>query len=302
MDDELIQFKGVTKKFGENTVLNSIDLAIPEGKITGVLGASGEGKSTILKLIASFYKPTKGEILYLRKNIMKNLGDIYKFFGLSIEDGSFYETLTVKENLFHFGRLYGVKRSTLKKRIKEIINLVDLENAENTLARDLSLGMKKRLDVGCSLIHNPSILILDEPTADLDPLLREQMMELIKKINNHKTTIILTTQLLDEADKLCDKVAILFNEKIIEQGTPSKIKKKYEAQNLDEVFKKIFLKKSRKTYQTSPKKKTKIISPKKNDSPKETLISNKSELEGVLDAMDKKDLERKLKKEKENGN
>ena len=283
MDDQLIQFKGVTKRFGSNVVLDSIDLTIPEGKITGIIGASGEGKSTILKMMTSFYKPTSGEIYYLRRNILKDLSNITKFFGLAIEDGSFYEKLSVEENLFHFGRLYGVKRKTLKKRANEIIGLVGLTNAANTLAQNLSLGMKKRLDIACSLIHNPTILILDEPTADLDPLLRKQMMHLIKQINSHGTTVVLTTQLLGEVDSLCDKVIILYNEKVIEEDTPSKIKKKYNSPDLNEVFNKIFSKKDRKTYQESTKKKTKLTLLKQNEPKKESLISDTSKLKKAIE-------------------
>ena len=147
MDDQLIQFKGVTKKFGKNTILDSIKLTIPEGKITGIVGASGEGKTTILKLIVSFYKPTKGKIYYLRREISKDMAHISKFFGFATEDGSFYEKLTVKENLYHFGKLYGMKRKLIKTRVKEIIDLVGLTKATKTLAQNLSIGMKKRLDV-----------------------------------------------------------------------------------------------------------------------------------------------------------
>ena len=283
MDEELIQFKGVTKIFGKNKVLDSINLTIPEGKIIGIIGASGEGKSTILKLLASFYKPTKGNIYYKKKNLLKSRKLICKFFGLAIEDGSFYEKLSVKENLFHFGRLYGVKRNTLRKRVEEIINLVGLADAVDTLAENLSLGMKKRLDIGCALVHNPIILILDEPTADLDPLLREQMIHLIKKINSHKTTVILTTQLLIEAEEFCEKIAILFNEKIIDEGSPSSINKKYHAKNLNEVFNKLFSKKERKTYQESAKKKSKLKLLKKSESLKKSLIKNKKEIDKIVE-------------------
>ena len=258
MDDSLIQFKGVTKVFGKNRVLDAINLSIPEGKITGIIGASGEGKSTILKMIASFYKPTKGTIMYSKRNIEKDQKNIKKTFGLSIEDGSFYEKLTVKENLFHFGRLYGLKKTTLDNRANGLMHFVGLYNARDVLAKDISLGMKKRLDIACSFIHKPSVLILDEPTADLDPLLRKQITHLIKKINSHGTTVIITTQLLEEAESLCDKIAILYNEKIIEEGEPETIKSKYSSKNLNQVFNKIFSKKGRKTYQESKDKKTKI--------------------------------------------
>lgn len=258
MDDELIQFKGVSKSFKENKVLDEINLSIPEGKITAIIGASGEGKSTILKLIASFYKPTKGKIFYSKREIEKDIKNIRKTFGLSIEEGSFYEKLSVKENLLHFGRLYGLKKEFLKKRINKVMNFVGLYKAKDILAKNLSLGMKKRLDIACSIIHEPKVLILDEPTADLDPLLRKQIIHLIKKINSEKTTVIITTQLLEEAQNHCDKIAILYNEKIIEQGTPEEIIKKYSVRNLNHLFHKLFSKKGRKTYQESKNKKTQL--------------------------------------------
>jgi len=298
MDDELIQFKAVTKSFGKNVVLDSINLTIPEGQIIGVIGASGEGKSTILKLLASFYKPTKGKIYYKKKNIFRNKRVISRLFGLSIEDGSFYGRLNVKENLLHFGRLYGIKRKILQKRADELIKLVGLSDATKTLGKNLSLGMKKRLDVGCALIHNPSVLILDEPTADLDPLLRQQMIHLIKQINSHGTTVILTTQLLLEAEELCDKVAILFNEKIIEQGTATEIKKKYNSKDLNEVFNKLFSKKERKTYQESSDKKTKLKLLKKNQPLKKTLLKSEGMLHRLFRREKNKEyLDDSLKKE-----
>ena len=251
MDDEFIQLKGVTKKFGKNRVLDAIDLSIPEGKITGIIGASGEGKSTILKLIASFYKVTSGEVLYLRRNINDDIKNIKKTFGVAIESGSFYENLTVHENLFHFCSLYGGKRKALNRRIKGIIYFIGLSDSRNVLAKNLSLGMKKRLDLACALVHKPTVIILDEPTADLDPLLRNQMLKLIRKINTHGTTVIFTTQMLEEIDSLCDNIAILYNEKIVEEGELKDILKKYNVKDMNSVFTKIFSKRDRKTYQES---------------------------------------------------
>ena len=187
--------------------------------------------------------------------------NIKNSFGLAIEGGSFYENLTVKENLVYFGRLYHVPKKVLIPRVEGLMKFVGLTRAEAVLSKNLSLGMKKRLDIACALVHNPHVLILDEPTADLDPLLRFQIMKLIKKINSHGTTIVFTTQLLSEADKICDKVAILYNEKIIEQESSSKLKTKYHSNDLDGVFRKIFSKKGRKTYQESIHKKTKFEEP-----------------------------------------
>ncbi len=258
MDDEFIQLKKVTKAFGKNRVLDKIDLSIPEGKITGIIGASGEGKSTILKLISSFYAVDSGEVFYFRRNIKHDTTHVKKSFGIAIDAGSFYENLTVYENLFHFGRLYNVKRSVLKRRIRGIIRFVGLEEASDVLSRNLSLGMKKRLDLACALVHKPSVLILDEPTADLDPLLRNQMLKLIRKINSHGTTVIFTTQMLDEVDVLCDYVAILYNENIHEENLLKDVLKKYNAKDMNSVFTKIFSKKGRKAYLESSEKKRKI--------------------------------------------
>jgi len=284
MNDKLIELKDVTKEFGENKVLDSINLKISEDKITGIIGASGEGKSTILKLIASFYRPTSGKVFYLGHNVLKDSQNIKKSFGIAIEDGSFYEELTVKENLLHFGRLYKIKKTVLIPRVIGLMKFVGLFDARNVLSKNLSLGMKKRLDIACALVHKPRVLILDEPTADLDPLLRFQMIKLIKKINSHSTTIVFTTQLLQEAEDICDRIAILYNEKIIVQDSPAKIKEKYDAKNMDAVFRKIFSKRGRKTYQESKKEKTFL----KSDVDIDTNTVTKEELEEVFNPKRKK--------------
>ncbi len=299
MDDKLIELKGVTKRFGDNVVLNAIDLSIPEGKITGIIGASGEGKTTILKMIASFYKPNSGKIYYFNRDILKDTKEIKKVFGFAIENGSFYENLTVEENLLYFGRLYYVSGKILKPRVEGLMKFVGLLGAKDVLAKNLSLGMKKRLDIACSLVHKPRVLILDEPTADLDPLLRFQIMKIIRKINSHGTTILFTTQLLEEADKICDRIAILYNEKILEEGESAKIKEKYHTKDLDGVFRKIFSKKGRKTYQESKEKKT----PLKEEKPKEERESKKefwNSKEEEKDKITKEELEEVFFKNKKN--
>ncbi len=239
MDDELIKFKDVKKRFGKKIILESVNLTIPEKKITGIIGASGEGKTTILKLLVGFYTPSSGEILYSKRDIRKE-PNMKNIFGFATEDGSFHERLSIWENLIHFGRLHHVSNKKLRERAEDLMELVGLSYAKDTMAGELSMGMKKRLDVAISLLHEPEVLIMDEPTADLDPLLRDQMLDLIKKINKDSTTVILTTQLLGEMDKICDKIIILFEKRIVEEGTPKQIKERYNAKDLDEVFNKIF--------------------------------------------------------------
>lgn len=243
MDDKLIQFKEVSKKFGKKEILEKINLSIPEGKITGIIGASGEGKTTILKLIVGFYKPTQGNILYSKRHILKEK-ELKNIVGFSTEEGSFHSRLTVLENLYHFASLHHVPRKKTKTRAEELMNFVGLDYAKNNLAGDLSMGMKKRLDVAIALMHKPSVLIMDEPTADLDPLLRNKMLQLIKKVKKKGTTVIITTQILGDMDKICDKVAVLYDKKILCQGNPEDVKKKYQSKDLNEVFNKIFSKRT----------------------------------------------------------
>lgn len=242
VDTELIKFQKVKKGFGKNLVLDSINLDIPENKVTCIVGASGEGKTTILKLLIGFYKPDEGEVTYLRNNVFKDFRRVEKDFGFASEDCSFYSKLTVKENLFYFGRLHHLKKKYIIERVEELVDFVGLSNAINTLAENLSIGMKKRLEIACSLIHNPKILIMDEPTSNLDPILRKNILSLIKRIRREGTTIIMTTQILDEIDEVCDKLAILYNRKIKEEGSPERIKEKYNKKNLDELFEEIFSK------------------------------------------------------------
>ncbi|MBX4212512.1 ABC transporter ATP-binding protein [Candidatus Pacearchaeota archaeon] len=292
MNTEFIQLKDVVKQFNKNLVLDGVNVSIPEGKITGIIGASGEGKSTVLKMIIGFYRPTRGDVMYLKRNVADDLYNINRTFGFATEDGSFYDSLTVLENLHHFGRLYKIKGTALKARAKELLGFVGLEKAENTKAQNLSVGMKKRLDLACSMMHNPKVLIMDEPTADLDPLLRAQILSLIKNINKKGTTVILTTQLLEEMDEICDQIAILCNKKIIEEGDPGKIKAKYNAADLNEVFHKIFFKGERgnKVHRARRRKVSKLrqdkVVPPITEEQEEQEMENIKEVDEIKEAID----------------
>lgn len=287
VDSELIKFKKVTKRFGKNLVLSSNTFDIPENKITGLIGSSGSGKTTVLKLIIGTYRPTKGEVVYLKKNIRKKRKDIEKYFGFSTEDGSFYSKLTVKENIHYFGRLQRMKKKDIYRNCEKLMKLVGLEYAKDTLAENLSIGMKKRLDISCALIHSPKVLIMDEPTSGLDPVLRKEIIKLIKVINKRGTTIILTTQLLGEADSLLDNVLMLYNRKIVENGSPKEINKRYKKDSINDVFEEI-VKKHRISKKGGGRK---IIKIKKSDRKRKYL--DKEELDKILDEYEKKDKDKK---------
>jgi len=228
MNKPLIQFKKITKIFNKKVVLNDVDLDIPYGEIFGIIGKSGSGKTTLLSLLVGFLRPEKGKIFFQEQDLSRFTNNLKQQFGFTAQEGSFYPNLTVKENLEYFGTMYNIPLFTIKQKIPEILRLVNLQKAENKLAASLSTGMKKRLDIACAILHNPKVLILDEPTEDLDPLLRKDVLRLLKKINKEKdVTIILTTHLLEEVEYICSRVAILDNKTILISGTVNELKDKY---------------------------------------------------------------------------
>lgn len=227
MKKPAIEINKLTKIFGKHVVLNEIDLKIPADKIFGIIGESGSGKTTLLKAIVGFLQPENGNIEFEGKDIKKNMRNVKERFGFATQDNCFYPKLTVKENLEFFGSLYSLTPSITHKNTDKLLKFVELDDARETLAENLSSGMQRRLDIACSLIHDPQVLIMDEPTQDLDPILRKEIVKLIQKINDEGTTVILTSHLLYEAEILCDEIAILHEGKILEVGTPSQLKNMY---------------------------------------------------------------------------
>ena len=229
----IIQFRNIKKSFGKRLILDRVNLEINEGEIFGIIGMSGSGKSTILNLLIGYYEPEKGNILFYSykdkkyKSAVKNIIELRKTFGFAAQDPSFYPKLTVEENLLHFGSLYGLPKKVLKENAKHLLELAELYDARKQLAQTLSGGMEKRLSVACSLIHNPKVLILDEPTADLDPIRRKETWELIKEFHKKGTTIIIASHFLSELEPVCTRIAILHNHKISVVGTPAQLRKHY---------------------------------------------------------------------------
>jgi ABC-2 type transport system ATP-binding protein len=220
----IITAKGVNKRFGNTRILDDVSFQVRKGGIFGIVGPSGSGKTTLLKVIVDFYKPDSGHMNVDVKRVRDKVG-------FTTQNNCFYDALTVNENLIYFGSLYGMKKSLLKERSKQLLTTVGLAGHGKKLALKLSGGMSRRLDLAISLLNNPDILILDELTAGLDPIARKQMIALVRNINNSGVTVLISTHMLDEIEELCDDMILLSNGKIIAQGHPDTLKQdfmKYE--------------------------------------------------------------------------
>ncbi len=225
--DTLIEVKGVSKKFKRKVVLHDVNLQIPKGKIFGIIGISGSGKTTLLNALVGFYRSDSGQVLYNGRRIDRGLHDVRHDFGFATQTNSFYPKLTVEENLAYFGTLYGLPKKTVKTNIDRILPLLKIEDERNVVADNLSGGMKRRLDMACALIHYPKVLILDEPTEELDPRLRGEIIDVIKQICDSGTTVIVTSHLLWEMERLCDQIAVLHNSQVMHVGSVEQLRELY---------------------------------------------------------------------------
>ena len=207
---------GLTKHFGEIIAVDNVDIQIPKGCIYGILGPNGAGKSTLIRMLCGVLTPTSGD------------GEI---FGLSIVS----QPDMIKENINFYAQIYGVERGIKAERIRHVIKMAGLESRENQLAKNLSGGWKQRLSLGCTLLHKPKMLILDEPTAGVDPVSRRIFWQIIHGLSKEGITIIVTTHYMDEAES-CDEVIFVFSGSIIAKGSPKDLISERGAKNLEDVF------------------------------------------------------------------
>ena len=204
--------------------MDSLNVSIKKGSIFGLLGPNGAGKTTSLSILCGLLKPTDGEILF--SNIIDKK-DIQKAIGFVPQELALYPNLTAKENMAFFGRLYDVRGRLLEERTEELLRRVGLEDRADDFTRKYSTGMKRRLNFAIGLINDPEIILLDEPTVGIDPQSRNHIFELINELNKKGKTIIYTTHYMEEADKLCDKIAIMDRGKVIIQGSPKDLVEQY---------------------------------------------------------------------------
>lgn len=219
----ILKANQLTKTFGNVKALDHCDLEIRKGEIFGYLGPSGAGKTTTIKLLTGQLHSDAGEVTVLGKNPFSP--EIRQQIGIMSDMSGLYEKMTVYENLDIFADIYGVKNK--KRKIKETLEAVDLYDNRKKKVEKLSRGMKQRLVFARTILHNPRLLFLDEPTANLDPATADEIRELITKLNRNGTTVFLTTHNMEEADELCHRIALLNKGHIVECGSPEELKLKY---------------------------------------------------------------------------
>jgi ABC-2 type transport system ATP-binding protein len=215
----MIQVISVSKSFGDIKSLCDVSFNISKGEIFGILGPNGAGKSTIVNILNTLVKPDTGDVIIDGVNVKTNGETFKRIMGIVPQEIALYEELTAFENLMFWGGLYNIPKTLLSEKVNTTLEIVDLSNRKNDRIKTFSGGMKRRINIACSLLHNPGILVLDEPTVGVDPQNRNYIFEVIERLNNEGMTIIYTTHYLEEAERLCDRIAIIDTGRIIAQGT-----------------------------------------------------------------------------------
>jgi daunorubicin resistance ABC transporter ATP-binding subunit len=224
--DAVIQVEALGKRYGEVRALAGLDLSVERGGILGLLGHNGAGKTTLVRILATLLRPDSGRALVGGFDAVRQPVAVRRLIGLAGQNAAVDEALTGRENLEIVGRLGRLPGWEIKQRAARILDEFSLSDAADRPVRTYSGGMRRRLDLAASLVPRPQVLLLDEPTTGLDPVARQQLWERVKALSADGTTVLLTTQYLEEADHLADQVAVLEHGRLLEQGTPAQLKRR----------------------------------------------------------------------------
>jgi ABC-2 type transport system ATP-binding protein len=219
-----VEASGLVKTFGETLAVDGVELAVPIGSVYGFLGPNGAGKSTTIRMLATLVRPDSGTARVLGHDIVREADAVRGRVALTGQFASVDEDLTGMENLVLLGRLLGFRRRPARTRARELLDAFGLAEAAGRSVKTFSGGMRRRLDIAASLIVTPDLLFLDEPTTGLDPRSRGQVWDIVRAVVADGTTVLLTTQNLDEADRLADRIAVIDHGRVIAEGTPSQLK------------------------------------------------------------------------------
>lgn len=233
----MIDVQHLTKKFGDFIAVNDIAFSVQAGEIFAFLGPNGAGKSTTIKMLTTLLHPSSGTIMLNGHDPIRAGDAVRHSFGIVFQDPSLDDELTAYENMEFHGVLYGVEKRLRRERTEQLLRFVDIWDRQDSLVKEFSGGMKRRLEIARGLLHHPRILFLDEPTIGLDPQTRNHMWAYIKELNEKEgVTIFFTTHYMEEAERIADRVAIIDHGKIVAQGTPEELQKKTGATSLEDAF------------------------------------------------------------------
>lgn len=241
----MIEVKEIKKSFKNVEAVKGISLTIDDGEILGLLGPNGAGKSTTISIISTLFPPSSGQVLYKDKDIIKNPKEFRQILGVVPQEIALYPELTGYENLKFFGKVYGLRGKELEGRIEEVLSIIGLNGRAKDPVKNYSGGMKRRLNIGCALLHKPKFLIMDEPTVGIDPQSRNHILETVKSLRDGGMTIVYTSHYMEEVEYLCDRIYIMDHGEIIASGSKEELKELIyddettEPPTLEDVFLKL---------------------------------------------------------------
>lgn len=241
----MLELMNLSKRYKQFYAVKNMNMYIEKGEIVGLLGPNGAGKSTAISMLSTLIDPTEGDVFFQKKSVLKNPTPLRKVTGVVPQELALYLDLTAEENLYFFGRIYQMSGSNLKQKIDEVLKLIGLTDRRKDVVKKFSGGMRRRLNIGVALLHDPEFLIMDEPTVGIDPQSRNYILETVKRLNEEKgLTILYTSHYMEEVEYLCDRIYIMDRGNLIAVGTKDEIKEilssehtiHIEAKILNETF------------------------------------------------------------------
>ncbi len=239
-NNKIIEVKNLVKIYGKKIkAVNGITFSVKEGEFFGFLGPNGAGKTTTINMLANLVKKTSGSAKIAGLEVSEKANEVYHKIGFAMQEVGLDETATAREMMQLHGRLYHMPKQEIDSQIKKLLKLVELERVADRYTSTYSGGMRRRFDLALSLLHRPKVLFLDEPTTGLDPHAKRLIWGHLRQLNKEGMTILLTTHAMDEAEALCERIAIIDRGKIVAEGSPKQLERKFKVKNLEEVFLKI---------------------------------------------------------------
>jgi sodium transport system ATP-binding protein len=232
----LIQCESLTKKFREFIAVDHVSFEVGNGEVFGLLGPNGAGKTTTMRLLSTLLKPTSGTATVAGHDLLREPQKVRASIGVLPEDTGLYDRLTPREHLLYYGRLHRMPEDVLKKRGDELLDIMELKDRANTKVGDFSKGMKQKVALLRAFIHDPPVLLLDEPTAGLDVMSARSIQGFVERFRKEGKAIMISTHNMTEAQKLCDRLAIIDHAKIVAVGTVAELQKKTSQKDLENIF------------------------------------------------------------------